>query len=204
MPVRPQIHLCCGSQSLGSTDVFLSALSSVSVDLESKPAMVEGAFILQPPQRIKKTLPDDLQPTVGISVSLRQEEVTQQVHTLQRSFFLFFLLVPKTACRVSPTFFKESFFFFSRTTWVWYFLLYYFTSRPRKEHKEQRSRPTLLLPSHPHFLLSGRRPEAPPQYEKPWTLLLRSTAGPRLTVLLRAKRTVCWKSRYVAKSRRGL
>lgn len=90
MPVCPQIHLCCGSQSLGSTDVFLSALSSVSVDLESKPAMVEGAFILQPPQRIKKTLPDDLQPTVGISVSLRQEEVTQQVHTLQRSFFSFF------------------------------------------------------------------------------------------------------------------
>lgn len=117
MPVRPQIHLCCGSQSLGSTDVFLSALSSVSVDLESKPAMVEGAFILQPPQRIKKTLPDDLQPTVGISVSLRQEEVTQQVHTLQRSF-LFFVLVPNTTCRVSPTFFKESFFFFSRTAWV--------------------------------------------------------------------------------------
>lgn len=128
---------------------------------------------------------------------------TAGTHTAEK-FFFFFLLVPKTACRVSPTFFKESFFFFSRTTWVWYFLLYYFTSRPRKEHKEQRSRPTLLLPSHPHFLLSGRRPEAPPQYEKPWTLLLRCTAGPRLTVLLRAKRTVCWKSRYVAKSRRGL
>lgn len=119
---------------------------------------------------------------------------------------LFFVLVPKTTCRVSPTFFKESFFFFSRTAWVWYFLLYYFTSRPRKEHKEQRSRPstTLLLPSHPHFLLSGRRTGAPPQYGKPWTLLLRSTACPHLTVLLRAKRTVCWKSRYVAKSRRGL
>lgn len=90
VPVQPQIHLCCGSQSLGSTDVFLSALSSVSVDLENKPAMVEGAFILQPAQRIKKTLPDDLQPTVGISVSLRREEVTQQVHTQQRSLVFFF------------------------------------------------------------------------------------------------------------------
>lgn len=85
MPACPQIHLCCGSQSLGSTSVFLSALSSVSVDLDSKPAMVEGAFILEPAQRTNKTFPDDLQPTVGISVSLRREEVAQQVETLPRS-----------------------------------------------------------------------------------------------------------------------
>ncbi|KAE8291779.1 Centrosomal protein of 120 kDa [Larimichthys crocea] len=76
-----QIHLCCGNHSLGSTDVSLSALAAVSVDLESKAATVEGAFVLQPPKRIKKTLPTlpaDLQPTVGVAVTLRREEVTPQ------------------------------------------------------------------------------------------------------------------------------
>lgn len=68
---------------MGSTDVSLSALSAVSVDLENRAATVEGAFILQPPKRTKQTLPalpDDLQPTVGVSVTLRREEVTQKVH----------------------------------------------------------------------------------------------------------------------------
>ncbi|TKS78172.1 Centrosomal protein of 120 kDa [Collichthys lucidus] len=76
-----QIHLCCGNHSLGSTDVSLSALAAVSVDLESKAATVEGAFVLQPPKRIKKTLPTlpaDLQPTVGVAVTLRREEVAPQ------------------------------------------------------------------------------------------------------------------------------
>lgn len=80
----PQIHLCCGNHSLGSTDVSLSALSAVSVDLESKAATVEGAFILQPPKRTKQALPAlpvDLQPTVGVAVTLRREEVAPQVHT---------------------------------------------------------------------------------------------------------------------------
>uniref|UniRef100_A0A4W6CWP5 Centrosomal protein 120 n=1 Tax=Lates calcarifer TaxID=8187 RepID=A0A4W6CWP5_LATCA len=77
-----QIHLCCGNHSLGSTDVSLSALSAVSVDLENKAATVEGAFILQPPKRVKQTLPAlpaDLQPTVGVAVTLRREEVDWQV-----------------------------------------------------------------------------------------------------------------------------
>uniref|UniRef100_A0A4W6CW68 Centrosomal protein 120 n=1 Tax=Lates calcarifer TaxID=8187 RepID=A0A4W6CW68_LATCA len=76
-----QIHLCCGNHSLGSTDVSLSALSAVSVDLENKAATVEGAFILQPPKRVKQTLPAlpaDLQPTVGVAVTLRREEVAPQ------------------------------------------------------------------------------------------------------------------------------
>lgn len=80
----PQIHLCCGNHSLGSTDVSLSALSAVSVDLDNKAATVEGAFILQAPKRVKQTLPalpTDLQPTVGVAVTLRREEVTPQVHT---------------------------------------------------------------------------------------------------------------------------
>ncbi|KAM7391037.1 hypothetical protein PAMP_021754 [Pampus punctatissimus] len=76
-----QIHLCCGSHSLGSTDVSLSALSAVSVDLENKVATVEGAFILQPLNRFKLTLPAlpaDLQPTVGVAVTLRREDVAPQ------------------------------------------------------------------------------------------------------------------------------
>ncbi|XP_037633784.1 centrosomal protein of 120 kDa [Sebastes umbrosus] len=74
-----QIHLCCGNHSLGSTDVSLSALAAVSVDLENKAATVEGAFILQPPKRTKQVLPAlpvDLQPNVGVAVTLRREEVT--------------------------------------------------------------------------------------------------------------------------------
>ncbi|CAK6978980.1 centrosomal protein of 120 kDa [Scomber scombrus] len=76
-----EIHLCCGNHSLGSTDVSLSALSTVSVDLDNKAATVEGAFILQPPKRIKRAqpaLPADLQPTVGVAVTLRREEVAPQ------------------------------------------------------------------------------------------------------------------------------
>ncbi|XP_034547360.1 centrosomal protein of 120 kDa [Notolabrus celidotus] len=76
-----EIHLCCGNHSLGSTDVSLSALSGVSVDLENKAATVEGAFILTPPKRIKQTLPAlpaELQPTVGVAVTLRREEVKAQ------------------------------------------------------------------------------------------------------------------------------
>lgn len=91
VPVCPQIHLCCGNHSLGSTDVSLSALAAVSVDLESKAATVEGAFVLQPPKRIKKTLPTlpaDLQPTVGVAVTLRREEVTPQVYTPRKCFGL--------------------------------------------------------------------------------------------------------------------
>lgn len=78
----PQIHLCCGNHSLGSTDVSLSALSAVSVDLESKAATVEGAFLLKPPRRTQQALPAlpaDLQPTVGVAVTLRREEVAPQV-----------------------------------------------------------------------------------------------------------------------------
>lgn len=75
-----QIHLCCGSRSLGSTNVSLSVLALGSVDLESKAAAVEGAFILRPPNGAKHNLPADLQPTVGVSVTLRSEAGTQKVH----------------------------------------------------------------------------------------------------------------------------
>ncbi|KAL6114956.1 cep120 [Pungitius sinensis] len=74
-----QIHLCCGTRSLGGTDVPLAALSAVCEDLENKAATVEGAFVLQPPERTNRApsaLPADLQPTVGVAVTLRREEVT--------------------------------------------------------------------------------------------------------------------------------
>ncbi|XP_064830686.1 centrosomal protein of 120 kDa [Oncorhynchus masou masou] len=74
-----QVHLCCGNHSLGSTEVSLAGLAKSSVDLEKQVATVEGAFILQPPNRAKQSLPPvpmDLQPTVGVSVTLRREALT--------------------------------------------------------------------------------------------------------------------------------
>ncbi|RVE68912.1 hypothetical protein OJAV_G00095900 [Oryzias javanicus] len=74
-----QVHLCCGNHSLGSTDVSLSALVAVSVDLEKSAATVEGVFVLWPPKRSKApALPADLQPTVGVAVTLRREELPVQ------------------------------------------------------------------------------------------------------------------------------
>ncbi|CAL1615077.1 unnamed protein product [Knipowitschia caucasica] len=72
-----QIHLCCGSQSLGSADVSLSPLCSPSVDLESRAATVEGAFVLNTPKRLKAVGNAEL-PTVGVAVTLRREEAPAQ------------------------------------------------------------------------------------------------------------------------------
>uniref|UniRef100_A0A8C2KS94 Centrosomal protein of 120 kDa n=1 Tax=Cyprinus carpio TaxID=7962 RepID=A0A8C2KS94_CYPCA len=77
-----QIHLCCGNQSLGSTDVSLAGLMKSSADLSKRPATIEGAFILQPPKRVKPGLqcvPPDLQPTVSVSVTLRAEDIRNQL-----------------------------------------------------------------------------------------------------------------------------
>ncbi|XP_010894321.2 centrosomal protein of 120 kDa isoform X1 [Esox lucius] len=77
-----QVHLCCGNHSLGSTEVSLAGLAKSSVDLQKQVATVEGAFILQPPNRAKQSLPVlplELQPTVGVSVILRREAVTAEV-----------------------------------------------------------------------------------------------------------------------------
>ncbi|KAF4110425.1 centrosomal protein of 120 kDa [Onychostoma macrolepis] len=77
-----QIHLCCGSQSLGSTDVSLAGLIKSSADLTKHPVTIEGAFLLQPPNRVKPSLesvPPDLQPTVGVSVTLRAEDINNQL-----------------------------------------------------------------------------------------------------------------------------
>ncbi|KAM6964859.1 centrosomal protein of 120 kDa [Aplochiton taeniatus] len=77
-----QIHLCCGNHSLGSTEVSLSPLAQSSVDLDQQVATVEGAFVLRPPNQTKQHLPavpPDLQPTVGVSVTLRREAVSPQL-----------------------------------------------------------------------------------------------------------------------------
>lgn len=54
------------------------------MDLEKNKATVEGAFVLQPPKRSKQTPPappPDLQPTLGVAVTLRREEdAAPQVH----------------------------------------------------------------------------------------------------------------------------
>ncbi|CAL8326853.1 unnamed protein product [Arctogadus glacialis] len=69
-----QVHLCCGSQSLGSAEVPLSDLSHCCGALDRQTATVEGVFVLRgggrgPP----RGPPADLQPSVGLALSLRRE-----------------------------------------------------------------------------------------------------------------------------------
>ncbi|KAJ0068132.1 hypothetical protein NL108_016283, partial [Boleophthalmus pectinirostris] len=73
-----QIHLCCGSVSLGSADVPLSPLCSSSVDPETKGATVEGAFVLKPPKKQTKAAVRAELPTVGVAVTLRREDAPVQ------------------------------------------------------------------------------------------------------------------------------
>ncbi|XP_043835551.1 centrosomal protein of 120 kDa [Dromiciops gliroides] len=77
-----QIHLCCGDQSLGSTEVPLTGLlKKGSTDINQRPVAVEGAFTLDPPNRAKQKLPPiplELVPTVGVSVALQREGINAQ------------------------------------------------------------------------------------------------------------------------------
>ncbi|KAL6037179.1 hypothetical protein STEG23_023021, partial [Scotinomys teguina] len=65
-----QIHLCCGDQSLGSTEVPLNGLlQKGTAEINQHPVTVEGAFTLDPPNRAKQKLapvPLELAPTVGV------------------------------------------------------------------------------------------------------------------------------------------
>ncbi|XP_070791797.1 centrosomal protein of 120 kDa isoform X2 [Pituophis catenifer annectens] len=76
-----QIHLCCGDQSLGSTEILLtSLLKKGSAEICHHPVAIEGAFILVPPNRARQKLPPmplDMAPTVGVSVSLQKDDRTQ-------------------------------------------------------------------------------------------------------------------------------
>ncbi|KAM5300589.1 centrosomal protein of 120 kDa isoform 1-T1 [Ctenodactylus gundi] len=77
-----QIHLCCGDQSLGSTEIPLNGLlKNGSTEINQHPVTVEGAFILDPPNRAKQKLapiPLELAPTVGVSVALQREGINSQ------------------------------------------------------------------------------------------------------------------------------
>ncbi|XP_032646654.1 centrosomal protein of 120 kDa isoform X3 [Chelonoidis abingdonii] len=77
-----QIHLCCGDQSLGSTEIPLTGLlKKGNVEIDQQPVAVEGAFNLVPPNRAKQKLPPlalDMTPTVGVSVILQKEGVNTQ------------------------------------------------------------------------------------------------------------------------------
>ncbi|XP_004696637.1 centrosomal protein of 120 kDa isoform X1 [Echinops telfairi] len=77
-----QIHLCCGDQSLGSTEIPLTGLlKKGSTEINHHPVTVEGAFTLDPPNRAKQKLapvPVELAPTVGVSVALQREGIESQ------------------------------------------------------------------------------------------------------------------------------
>ncbi|XP_061874903.1 centrosomal protein of 120 kDa isoform X4 [Colius striatus] len=77
-----QIHLCCGNQSLGSTEIALSELlKKGKVEIDQHPVAIEGAFVLVPPNRTKQKLPQlplDMAPTVGVSVILQRESLSSQ------------------------------------------------------------------------------------------------------------------------------
>nr|XP_020646317.1 centrosomal protein of 120 kDa [Pogona vitticeps] len=76
-----QIHLCCGDQSLGSTEILLTGLlKKGNVEISQQPAVIEGAFILAPPNRARQKLPPvpDMAPTVGVSVSLQKDSKVSQ------------------------------------------------------------------------------------------------------------------------------
>uniref|UniRef100_A0A8C8R9R2 Centrosomal protein of 120 kDa n=1 Tax=Pelusios castaneus TaxID=367368 RepID=A0A8C8R9R2_9SAUR len=77
-----QIHLCCGDQSLGSTEIPLTGLlKKGNVEIDQQPVAAEGAFILVPPNRAKQKLPPlalDMAPTVGVSVTLQKESINTQ------------------------------------------------------------------------------------------------------------------------------
>ncbi|NXX47223.1 CE120 protein, partial [Tricholaema leucomelas] len=77
-----QIHLCCGDQSLGSTEIPLSLLlKKGNVEIDQHPLAIEGAFALVPPNRAKQKLPQlplDMTPTVGVSVTLQKESLSTQ------------------------------------------------------------------------------------------------------------------------------
>ncbi|KAM5193093.1 centrosomal protein of 120 kDa isoform 2-T2 [Mantella aurantiaca] len=86
LSVQPklQIHLCCGDQSLGSTDIPLTGLiKKANVEIEHHPVVVEGAFILSPPNRAKQNMssvPVESFPTIGVSLSLHKEATLQSSH----------------------------------------------------------------------------------------------------------------------------
>ncbi|KAG8456252.1 hypothetical protein GDO86_002153 [Hymenochirus boettgeri] len=83
LSVQPklQVHLCCGDQSLGSTEIVLTGLiKKASVGIEHHPVVVEGSYRLIPPSKAKQSLssvPLEISPTIGVSVFLQKENCQQ-------------------------------------------------------------------------------------------------------------------------------
>ncbi|KFQ05280.1 Centrosomal protein of 120 kDa, partial [Haliaeetus albicilla] len=77
-----QIHLCCGDQSLGSTEIPLSGLlKKGNAEIDQHPVAIEGAFVLVPPNRAKQKLPQlplDMAPAVEVSIILQRESLNTQ------------------------------------------------------------------------------------------------------------------------------
>nr|XP_028604443.1 LOW QUALITY PROTEIN: centrosomal protein of 120 kDa [Podarcis muralis] len=77
-----KVHLCCGDQSLGSTEILLTGLlKKGSMEILQHPVAIEGAYILFPPNRARQKLPPvplDMAPTVGVSVSLQKDSRVSQ------------------------------------------------------------------------------------------------------------------------------
>ncbi|XP_077377807.1 centrosomal protein of 120 kDa isoform X2 [Festucalex cinctus] len=80
-----QIHLCCGTHSLGSADVPLATLAGLAGNLDEGAATVEGVFTLRPPAgplvHPLPPMPADLQPNVSVAVTLRREDVAPPMQT---------------------------------------------------------------------------------------------------------------------------
>ncbi|KPP68982.1 centrosomal protein of 120 kDa-like [Scleropages formosus] len=94
-----QIHLCCGNSSLGSAEIPLANLVKAGVDLEKQPATVEGAFVLVPLSEAKHnqlSIPADLQPKVGVSITVRREGIDTESKSNN------FLEHPELALPTSP------------------------------------------------------------------------------------------------------
>ncbi|NWH71143.1 CE120 protein, partial [Piaya cayana] len=81
MQSKLQIHLCCGDQSLGSTEIPLSGLLKKNVEIDQQPVTIQEVFVLIPPNRAKQKLPQlplDMAPTVGVSLTLQRESLSAQ------------------------------------------------------------------------------------------------------------------------------
>ncbi|XP_074650244.1 centrosomal protein of 120 kDa-like [Tubulanus polymorphus] len=73
-----QVHLCCGDQSLGSTNISLNQLlKKDSTEIYMRPVLIESIFELLAPARVRSQMAPiapDTAPSVGISIMLRKEE----------------------------------------------------------------------------------------------------------------------------------
>lgn len=67
----------------------LATLMKNSVDLTKQVATIEGGFALKPNriQQNHQSVPVDLQPTVGVAVTLRREEADTEVYEWHKSVF---------------------------------------------------------------------------------------------------------------------